>query len=63
MQSLLVIIVVAHFITIYHDSAIFCVVIGGDIVALGIVNRFDGGYIAGKAVAIWKGSIKLGEAQ
>ena len=51
-QGLLVIIVVAHFITIYHDSAVLYVMIGGDIFALGIVNRFDGGDITGKAVAI-----------
>lgn len=62
-QSLLIIIVVAHFISIYHDSAILCVVVGGDIGALGVVNCFDGGNIAGKTVAIWKGSIKLEKAQ
>lgn len=62
-QSLLVIIVVAHLINIYHDPAILCVVVCGDIGALGVVNCFDGNHIAGETVAIWKGSIKLEETR
>lgn len=62
-QSLFIIIIVAHFINIYHDSAILCVVVSGDIGAPGVMNCFDGGHIAGETVAIWKGSIKLQKAQ
>ena len=63
MKSLLIIIVVAHFINIYHDPTILCIVVSGDIGALGVVNCFDGGHIAGETVGIWKGSIKMEQAR